>query len=47
MHGLWRKDILAGKSGGSRSCPLPEVLCAPLSFWTLADFTLADWECQS
>lgn len=26
VHGLWKKDILAGKSGSSRQCPLPEVL---------------------
>ena len=26
VHGLWKKDILAGKSGSSRSCPLPDVL---------------------
>ena len=26
VHGSWKKDILAGKSGSSRQCPLPEVL---------------------
>ena len=26
VHGIWKKDILAGKSGSSRQCPLPEVM---------------------
>lgn len=26
VHGSWKKDILAGKSGSTRQCPLPEVL---------------------
>ena len=30
VHGLWKKDILAGKSGSSRYCPLPEALYASI-----------------
>lgn len=25
QHGLWKKDLMAGSSGSSRYCPLPEV----------------------
>ncbi len=25
QHGTWKKDLMAGSSGSSRFCPLPEV----------------------